>query len=225
MSIDFTSLFATLGLGSAAIGAVAWVARSTVLHLLSMDVEKHKEALRAQTETALLQLSSQLQVAASQKQTRFDLLHQKQAEAITTIYRLLARTNREARAFAALLEPAGAEPKTVIFERLQTVGNELRDYFEENRIYLTKSTCANFERVYFPILRSTSQLQHTFSTGREPSRDRDAWEEAYTTMNQEIPPLLEALEDDFRHRLGQEVITSPDVVLANATQSLDRRVS
>jgi tRNA A37 methylthiotransferase MiaB len=106
----------------------------------------------------------------------------------------------------------GGEPSKVEKSiTLAALGNELAEYFDEHSIYFSKSTCSKFESLFKSIRDPSMRFSTVLHMAQQYPEDRDlakmkreAWTEGAQKFREEVPPLKEALADDFREILGVE---------------------
>jgi len=210
--MDWQALFLTLGSTTVLIAALAWLARTIIIQLISKDLEKFKHDLKAQADMQLAGYVADLQLIAAREQTRFNLLHQQRAQAVAEVYALISRTHRAARAFTNLFEMGGEPTKSELFKELAEVGNKLGDYFDAHRIYFPPEVCAQFDEFYFKIRMATQTMMdglRSQSAGRHHS-GLDPWLAASKVIQTEVPPMKTALEDQFRAILGSLPVSMDD---------------
>lgn len=66
--------------------ALAWLVRSLIRSFLAKDLENYKSNLKAQSDIAIEQLKSLLQIEAHKKSIEFSSLHEKRASMIADLY-------------------------------------------------------------------------------------------------------------------------------------------
>ena len=189
-----------LGVFGAVAVLLAWIIRALFKQLLSKDMEAFKGDLKHAHESEIARLKSDLRVAAFQRETTFESLHQMRLRAIATLYKHLVRAQL---AMANAVKPLtlGGEPS--LDERGdQAVKsfNSLNEYFTENRLYFPESACENIEG-FLAGLRN-AWFDFTFApttqVGDRNLPDIDKWHSAWTKVRDETPPLLKEIEKVFR---------------------------
>ena len=145
-------LIAQTTLGAVLIGAVAWLARSLVGHLLSKDVEIFKANLAAEHaqsleiakkehQSELERFKFELKAQAMERQIRFEHLHQKRFE-------LIYELHNEARAVRGVtwtlykrVQQNGHIPPDIVTRATERI-SKFDDFFETNRIFFSTEVCA-----------------------------------------------------------------------------------
>ena len=79
----------------------------------------------------------------------------------------------------------------------------MSSYFFENKLFLPRETATKTERLVM-ALRDVIMEFDTAQMGNEDYKPDDTgfWREAYKRLRDEIPPVLEELEDEFKKILG-----------------------
>jgi hypothetical protein len=90
--MTWQQILAAIAIPSALIAALAFLARSIVLHWLGKDIELHKARLSADAQLALERLKGELSKQAFEHQVRFEALHASQVAAIEALYVKLVET-------------------------------------------------------------------------------------------------------------------------------------
>ncbi len=80
-----------------------WLSRVTERHKrdLSKEIEDYKKVISKELEAYRIQLQAEFQTKFHEFQTRYSLLHQKRAEAIETLFALLAKVQNDLQVWAA----------------------------------------------------------------------------------------------------------------------------
>ena len=196
------------GFGGAAflIALLAFLGRSFVGALLAKDLERFKADLVSASHSAVERLKADLQLAAVEHQVRFTRLHEKRAEVLAEMYRLLVEATWAAEAFASPMEYGGDKSKN---EKYVDARNAIADYyrfFDVNRIYLPESLCERlsaFERrLRQPVIKFGTYVQIESPTERTFQQMNEAWDAAYQAVSEEIPSARVEIEAEFRKLLG-----------------------
>ena len=193
------SVGTTITLGSAAIAAVAWLARSLVLHFMSRDLDAHKIRLEEQAKRVLLE-----------HEVRYRDLHARRANVIADLYGLIADAASAAKRF---LDPVafGGEPDTQEkHKKLLSALGELFQQFDRNRIFLPEETCRRVDSLVEAIRKPTWDYAF-YVWNPDAAQDDfegkyDSWKTAWQSVSEEDGKLAEAraaLERDFRSILGE----------------------
>jgi hypothetical protein len=188
-------------LPSAIVAGIVFVLRKFFEHALSRDVERFKANLQSELEHSKLRLENELQTKYYEFQIKFSSYHQKRAEIIGELYGMLNETEWVVVELVHPMQSGGGRP---ISERVYQADSkcvELSRFFSKNRIYLDDDVCQKIETIVAELRKSIVKfnVSHANIQGN-PSLDM--WLEAWKVMEEELPPLKKALENQFRVSLS-----------------------
>lgn len=176
------------------IGAVAWLVRSLMLHLLSKDLETFK---------------GQLQLAAFEHQVRFTQLHERRASILAELYSKIVQLHRAATSFVRWYPSADDADKEHQLKQLWQAADDYRSYFERHRIYFDQPTCEKVDSLNGALSQATSVLAVFAHEGDSVTATEEEifreWKKAMTAIDDEVSKLKQSIEDCFRGILGVEV--------------------
>jgi hypothetical protein len=166
------------------------------------SLENHKAKLKTESDN----LNTQLRIQAFQHEKSFTILQEKRAEVIEETYDTLVKFVAAIEDFVNPMEWAGEESKDIKLDKANKAISKFREYFSGKKIYLEKSFCKKIDKVF----KEAMNAGHIYSTYKqiEPGSDemhkekRNACIGAYKKMKDEVVPLLEDLEDEFRKLIG-----------------------
>jgi hypothetical protein len=196
-----------LGGTTVVIAAVAWLVRSLIGHFLSKDVESFKQRLQSESTVELERLRHSLRLIASEHEKQMHLLHERRAEVIAELYARLKDFLGAAASFASLAEWKGEPTKEEKAAKLADKAYEFHHYFQTKRIFFGQDVCAKvdtvFQEVHSVSMKYRMWLAHSKNGGERAYEKMDeAWTEAWNTMQDKVPPLVAAVEKEFRSLLG-----------------------
>lgn len=196
-----------LGGTAIAIAAMAWLARSLISHFLAKDVESFKLRLQSESTFEVERLRHSLRLVASEHEKQVQLLHERRAEVIAELYAKLKEFVGAATSFAALIEWQGEPTKEEKAVALGSKAFEFRRYFEMKRIFFSNDVCSKvdavFEEIHSTSIKYRIWLAHSKDGGGSVYEQLDAaWNEAWASMKDKVPPLVAAVEAEFRSLLG-----------------------
>lgn len=145
---------------------------------------------------------------ATEHRIRFAKLHEKRADVLAELYRLMAIGLEGVNSFISQIELAGEPSKN---QKFIVAMNKLVDFFtylDRNRIYLPRKISEELETFFRDIRAMT--LGVGIYTGipeyqlQDHSRAQmmDNWIKAAEKLVQAVPKAREVLEDEFRRLLG-----------------------
>jgi hypothetical protein len=148
---------------------------------------------------------SNLAVEAHRQNTVFSRLHERRAETIADVYRLLSAAETSVRSMVAPFQPIGEAPADEKMAKSAKTPGELQTKFDAVRIWFKASTCETADAV----LTELRQIHNHFNIvvrERTPQGEGKAnpteWSKTWQRVEQDIPALKSALENDFREILG-----------------------
>ncbi len=195
-----------LGGTALALAAVGWLVRSVIVHLLSKDIESFKEQLRAQSAVQLERLRHELRLVAAEHEKRTQLLQERRAQTIAELYSKLMHFLAAAESFASFMEWSGEPSKREKAKLLDGRAGEFHEYFLCNRIYFSEDVCEKVETLFREVQGSSVRFSVWLAQGEKgeavATQVNEAWEEAWKAMKDKVPPLLKAIEAEFRELLG-----------------------
>ena len=121
---------------------IGFVAKSIFERMLSRDMDKFKAELQARYEKELERFRVDLKLTAFEHETRFAKLHERRAEVIAALHKMLVQVQRT---FPMTM------PTSLSREDREEALNSLSEfarYFDENRIYLSSHLCDKLEALH-----------------------------------------------------------------------------
>ena len=203
--MDLVDLFTRLGwffIGVAAITfLVAYVARIALRHVLAVEFEVFKQQLQMEGVMSMERLRAELRRATAESDGRATKFQDKQAEIIAELYkRMVVLRNAVTRITApASVDQAGQDDKA---GGVVAAGEQLRDYFDQHRIYLDEGLCRKLQ-----CLQATffdAWIKHSFAVAKDQyaRQGKAVSVETWKKLEEQVPPLLQDIEEDFRLLLG-----------------------
>ena len=193
-----------LGGNAALLLALGWLARSLGSQFLAKDIEKFKAELTAVSAASIEGLEHEFQLAALEHQVRFSKLHERRAEVITELYRLLVETEWAAKGFVSSLDAPQPEKYVTAMNKAA----EFYWYFEKNRIYLPHPLCEQLEQFIRNMRNQVSGFgayvskDEAFLPDHVLEEKHHVWMKAAEYFNKEVPNARSALEAALRSILG-----------------------
>lgn len=211
---------ATVGGGGVCLAAAAWLLRTVIAdrlkansdieiarvqNALSRDLKAFEMQLKSRSDVEIERLKTALQVNAAEHQIRFSKMHERQADVIAEVYKLLVQAQRDGLQYIYQLgkvppEKEGAEPPAI--QSLRT----LDGYLDTHRIYLSEKTCNLLENIS-EKLRGPAVHARVYGGINYPNPDTAAernagFKKAFDEFSGAIPAARRALEEELRGILG-----------------------
>jgi hypothetical protein len=198
-------LIAILGGTTAAVAAIAWLAKSLLTHVLSKDIDTYKIELSAKYDFEVERLRAELSKQALEHEIKYRRVDEKVAKHLEGTYRHLFRFYKSVSDYVKILEWSGEPSKE---EKLKTASNTNRafwDYFLENRIYIPPRF---YERIQ-ELARKLNTIASDFAAGQRreargvaPKPEEDYWPTAFDAVEEEATPLFTEIVLAVQKRLG-----------------------
>jgi hypothetical protein len=200
--MNINDLIGMLGGTTIVLAVVGWLVRSLIVHYLSKDVDAYKERLNSQTQIKIEQLKSELAIAAQTQQIKFSHLHEKQAEAIETLYRDVERSDQLSK-----LMIGNFAMDCTLNEKIEGAEQIAKEYLEINarfhgfRLYFSEGICSLFTSYRYSAFEPAMKLMDNI-----PDVEKEKFIQEYLSNVKEMTVTLEqlksALQAEFRHLLG-----------------------
>lgn len=169
------------------IGAVAWLLKGFIGQEFKRDLARFKGDIDREN---------------FEKRERFSLIHQKRAEVITGVYSRLVKTRSLVADLVAIFQ-SGGQSLIQKKQKVAEVYNDAASYFFENKIFLPKATAEKTEALIDELKKALIEFD-TAQLGNDEYKPDDSglWIKAHGRLNENIPPILEELETQFKEILG-----------------------
>jgi len=180
--------------------------KNAIKHEYDQKLETHKAQLKSESDITVEHLKAQLQIAAAERNVRFSKVFEEIAETVAQTYAKLLAFHDSVGRYVSFIEWAGDPPKE---ERRKQAGEKLQEflsYYKPRRLFLPADTVKLIEGFYKGLYDISINFMIGVERGADysdkKSPDSDTWIKAHKYMTEEVPPLLEKLENDFRQILG-----------------------
>lgn len=222
MDVWMTILLA-IGGNTALVAVLAYLAKSLIGGWIDKDLERHREQLKRETETALTTMRHELGLVAQEHALKASELQTRRAAVIAEIYGLLADVEWEGTVYVGLADLLGRtrDPNPGLGDRvLQSMLDDVPDqyavlsdrvdkfyrYFNRNRIYLPEDTCQSIWSVMNGMVQATNSMRsylHVTRDGDWVGREKiDALINAHEYFREHHGEARTRLEHDLRTIMG-----------------------
>lgn len=190
------------------LAVLGWLAKSLVQNLLTKDLAEHRIRLESENQLAARTFEHELSLAAREHDIRFGKLHERRAEAIAKLYKLLSVTSEKGATYSAPFGYSSDPPKSEQFSAFASAYNDAARYFFSHKLFLPAETCKKVEDLFQGLKEHPSKMNmYMGMADQHPSSDielkkLDAWSEAWKYFQGDFKPAMTALENDFRMLLG-----------------------
>jgi hypothetical protein len=185
------ALLVAFGGNAALLLVISFLGRSLIGNFLTKDVEKFK---------------GDLQLATIEHEIRFSKLHEKRAEMLAELYKLLVAATWETESFASPMEWDGEPNKQQKYQKAMNAITEYFRFFDQHRIYIPEELCASLEefarKLRTPTIRLGVYLKIDYPNAQTTEKMFEVWTQAWDSAQKDVPQLRRALEAEFRKLLG-----------------------
>ncbi len=116
MHFNWQEFLATIGGQAALLGIVGYLIKKLVSSRLEREADAFKTELKRNSDIEIERLKSSLQMSANEHQIRFSKLHEKRAQVLADLYKLLVKATWETENFASPMEFSGEPDKRQKFK-------------------------------------------------------------------------------------------------------------
>jgi len=195
-----------LGLFGIGVTAIGWLIRTIIVHWLDRDVAKYRSDLHSARDVEMERLRNDLRIRSIEHEIRFRSIHERQAEVLAETYSCLYKLNKAVASYIAILEHQGDPSKEEKLKVVSQMHDKFQSYFNPRKIFFPKTLG---DRV-MSVANKFAEIANIFTRGQQreqrgsysPPDEPDHWQKAYDRMKDEVPPLLEQLEQGFQRLLG-----------------------
>ena len=184
------SLLVAFGGNAALLLVLGFLGRSLVSTVLEKDITKFK---------------ADLERVAVEHQIRFSKLHEKRAEVLAELYKLLVAAYWQVSEFTSLAQWGDPDRKAQYASAINAVATYFR-FFDQHRIWLPPELCDPLEafarHLRTPAINLGVYLQIEHPTEKTLQEQSEVWDKAWQMVDGEIPKLRLAIEAEFRKILG-----------------------
>lgn len=220
---ELLKLFGLFSIGTTVIvSVVGYLAKRVIEQVLNKDLEKFKNNLQSANEKAKIEFEKEIEGYKADLNLLYSKqiqLYSKKSEIIEKLYQKLVDLNYIMLDMTVSFRNiTGKDEQTVQQEELERVnkaaehGNDFFKFYGTNKIYFEKTTCSLIESLQqqFREAHSDYSFRHTF--GMPPSEmTYEMAKKSSERVRNDIPKLMETLEDDFRQTLGIIEFTKKNV--------------
>jgi len=195
-------------------GILIWLTRTwlseriknSIKHEYDQKLEVYKAVLKAEHDIAIERLRADLNILASKRQIQFSRLHKDAVDAITETYDSLQRLSNSVSNYISSLELPEDGTKAERRDKVNEALKSFYKYFNSKKIFLPKDLAdmisSSKQKMYKIADRFSLFVEHG-KTDRLKSHDE--WVKSEDDFKNEVKPLLDKIEIEFRSLLGYDV--------------------
>lgn len=211
---DAVTILTSMTASGALAGLLLWLTQSWISERLKNSIKHEYDQrlatfqaqLKAQHDTELERLRADLQITASERQIRYQKLHEQVAETVAQTYALLRKLYGTVAMYVSDVGWSADPPDDELREMIGGAIKGFCDYYRPRRIYLPKGIAEqvdDFEKQLRGITRKHTRIQEA-----QGKMSNDKWvqraNELAEMMDREIPEIFGQLENEFRKLLGSQ---------------------
>lgn len=165
---------------------------------------------------ALETFKNYLQLRAKEHEIRFSKLHEKRADAVVQLYRLLESAKLESSFFALRLRKAPDKDLNESASRVLKDMANLSIFYKDNKLYFSKELSDRLGKLIGHVVQPFSKY-HSYSSDTETLAERvkealEVWEKESSNVDK----VLGQIEGEFRIMLGSEMDAASNLLQPTA---------
>lgn len=175
------------------------------------ELARLNSELSHQNEMALASFQHNLELAAAERNFRFSHVFKDTADTIVNTYQKLLALKDATDAYTQPMEPSNDPNRTEQRDNFKKAADDFMQYFRPNKIYIPKATAEKIRILYNTLYRATAQFGMAQAVGKGTTRAPETYGHLFDEFfksSEQVPVLLEALEDDFQKLLGFQLNSS-----------------
>jgi hypothetical protein len=189
------------------LGILAWIYRTSFTSYLN---EKGKNVATKQDIEEITTKVESVRAQFLEHEARFSVFHQKRFEVEGRVFELLHDADEYIKHMVHPLQFGGDQEEVHRRKQAFDAFNEFSGFYWKHKIYLAEETCEKVEKV----LSAMKDVANKYRRGRDSqisSGALDHWNEAWKTMESEVPRLRADLEQHFRKNVTIRGVRGKDV--------------
>jgi len=208
-----TVLLSSSVVSTAVVGAIVWLTRNVVTehlknsikHEYDLKLESHRVRLAAENSQSLERLRAELQIAAAERHVRFSNLHERAAEAIAGTYQRLHQLRMAVAMYTSIVEYEAMGTRDERRMAASKALMEIDEYFRTHQFYIPRHLAAQIAKFVERLMKVAWDFALQVDGDENNRRDSvEKWGEIHRIMANEMTPLFQELEEEFRQQLGVE---------------------
>jgi hypothetical protein len=182
---------------------LVYLGRVVLRHFLAADIQAYKQHLQMDSMLALERSKTELRRLYSDRDSRVARLQDKQAEVIAELYKRMVFLRNAMTKITGpqVAEGTGQAGQADKVDGVVAAGEQLRDYFDQHRIYLDEALCRKLQSLQTTFF--DAWIKHSFAVAKDQyvRQNKSATAETWKKLGDELPVLLQDIEQEFRAML------------------------
>ena len=186
---------------TAVVVIVAYLGRIFLRHILTAELEAYKQQLQMEGVMAMERVRSESRRGSADRDQRSAKLQDKQAEVMAELYkRMVVLRNAVTKITSPHPADAASQPGKV--DAVVSAGEQLADYFDQHRIFLDEGLCRKLQGLQAAFF--DAWVKHSFAVAKDQyvRQGKGGSSDTWKKLSEEVPTLLQDIEQDFRSLLG-----------------------
>lgn len=213
MAVNWQDVITAVGGQAGFLLAAAWLTKKIVSQRMLLEAEEFKTKLKGDADAQIERLKNTLQMTALEHQIRFSRLHERRAEVIAELYKLLVEAPSTAQRFIFTHTRDHSQA-----ERTHGKVLELYRFVELNRLYLPIPVCVLLDNFVKNLRHTVIQVDVYWTRIENPTAEtikqqNEVMLAACTALETELPALRKELENEFRALLGVAGPVAPSLTV------------
>lgn len=209
--INWTQILENLGVFGLLIGAIAWVLKALGQDAISRRFKAYEKELDIKSKEFQATLNADLETHKAHlniEHTQYLKLHEKRLDVMAKVYEKVAELHRTMTVLTATIKPlpmgqTAEEQDSEHMEAAQKAYTDFRLYYENHKIFFNDNNCSLLDKLqekYWDSLWDGTARQRLGKSAYEYSYE--SAKRASETISNQIPPIRQSLEREFRATLG-----------------------
>lgn len=167
------------------------------------QIETHKAQLKSQSDVELEKLKASLSIAAAERSTTFQRLHERRVEVIEKTYAGLRNLHSCVTEYVAIVEFGGTPTREERRKKTADAFYHFNPYFTQHQIFLPKRVADLIQQANNELLQMTNRFTFMVDMAKN-TPNVDEWMKITDRLDKEFKAALVGLENELRQALGDK---------------------
>jgi hypothetical protein len=200
--MSLTEIFQIVFAPTAIVAGVTYLLRKYLDMHFVKELEQFKNKLQSESEKSKIEFKTHLEAKLFEYQTKFSLYHSKQADTVAELYGFLADTATEIEQLTFFMQPPTGVSVKEKKDKANELFRQLSIFHRRHRIYFSNDLNQKIRSVTDLMGKSLSQFDVAHTWGMQGGNNygsdwTGAWQQAWDTISNGLPPLMNELEIYF----------------------------
>lgn len=186
------------------VAAIAYLAKTILSQVLLRDIEHFRLSMQVELDRSKSQFDAEIRKKSFEFEKQFSLYHERRAQIIADVYELLDETTQRSLTAMSPLQLAGEMPQAEKFKLAADSYNTLAKLYYSKKIFFDEQVATKMDSLLITLKNALFDFQFSQKEGTPPKEKLDMWRGAYKKVKEDIQPLKEVMEREFRKVLSGE---------------------